>query len=106
MCKTRVLTQKGQTVISHCPECHMLNIWHQNLLLCFTPEQFRSFKNVAIEMAFEERAYPFPDGEERLILCTPHHDINFAFTTDEWEDFKECLEEAVYMQDIYEIINP
>ena len=103
MCQSLILSQKGKTVISHCAECGTLNIWHQNLLLCFSTEQFRAFGAFSVEMDFSERAHPFPDGEDRAILCTPNKDINFAFTQDEWEDFKEAMEEAVYMEQVYQL---
>lgn len=87
MCENRILSQRGQTIISHCQACGMLNIWHQNLLLALTPEQFNSFRKFTEELDFEERSHPFPDGTERAILCTPNRDINFVFTWDEWQDF-------------------
>jgi len=104
MCQTHTLSHKGKTVISQCKECGVLNIWHNNLLLCFSPEQFKSFKNFTAELHTEEHSYAFPDGGERLILCTPNRDINFAFTLNEWEDFNAALEESLYMQEVYQII--
>lgn len=106
MCETRVLSQKGSAVISHCPECDMLNIWHQNLMLAFTADQFNSFRKFTSELDFAERSYPFPDGTERVILCTPNRDINFVFSTDEWDNFHAAMEEAAYMRDIYQMIHP
>ena len=104
MCETRILTQNGATTISHCSECGMINIWHQNLMLCFTPDQFRLFQQFAKEMNFESRCFPFPDGSERLVLCTPHNDINFVFDETEWKGFNAAMIEALYMQEIYQTI--
>lgn len=105
MCNTQVLSQKGKAVISHCPDCGIINLWHQNLLLAFTPDQFNSFRKFTMELDFEERSYPFPDGSERVILCTPNRDINFVFSIDEWDDFHEAMEEAGYMRDISQMVN-
>ena len=101
MCETRILTQKGQSVISHCADCGMINIWHQNLMLCFTPEQFMSFHRFTQEMDFEDRCFPFPDGSDRVVLCTPNRDINFVFTDIEWEDFNASMLEAMYLMEVY-----
>jgi hypothetical protein len=105
MCETKILTQKGPTVISHCPECGMLNIWHQNLLLCFTPSQFISFQRFTNDMGFEDRCFPFPDGSERVVLCTPNRDINFVFTEEEWNDFNAAMIESLYMLEVYSLVN-
>ncbi|TZF83706.1 hypothetical protein FW774_09530 [Pedobacter sp. BS3] len=104
MCQTIVLSSKESVVISQCMDCKMLTIWHQNILLTFTPAQFRAFKSYTAKLNIEESLFPFPDGEERLILHTPYHDIRFTFTLEEWEDFKIALNEAVYMQNIYQMI--
>ena len=104
MCETKILTQKGSTVISHCADCGMLNIWHQNLMLCFTPEQFGQFKVFTRELEFDDRSFPFPDGSERLVLCTPNRDINFVFTETEWDDFNEAMVEASYLIEVYNTI--
>lgn len=52
----------------------------------------------------DESTFPFPDGEDRLILRTPNSDINFCFTGIEWAQFQEALDEAGYMQTIYEMM--
>ena len=104
MCETKILTQQGTTVISHCAECGMLNIWHQNLMLCFTPVQFNSFKHFTNELDFDDRSFPFPDGSERLVLCTPNRDINFVFTEAEWNDFNSAILEASYLLEVYSTI--
>ncbi|GAB3936228.1 DUF6686 family protein [Mucilaginibacter myungsuensis] len=104
MCDTHTLSFKGKTIISQCKECNIINIWHDNLLLCFSPPQFKAFKDFTAELDQAERSYSFPDGEERLILCTPNRDINFAFTMDEWVNFNDAMDEALYMQEVYQLI--
>ncbi|WP_158992584.1 DUF6686 family protein [Mucilaginibacter sp. L196] len=106
MCKTIVLSRKCATVISQCMECKIMNIWLRNLLLNFTPEQFKMFKNFTSGLDVEESMFPFPDGEDRLVLRTPHSDICFTFSLTEWEDFQAAMEEAEYMQGVYTLISP
>jgi hypothetical protein len=106
MCETRILSQKGAAFISQCADCRAVYIWHHNLVLNFTEAQFADFKNFAHDLDFDERALPFPDGEERAVIRTPHNDINFAFTIDEWLTFQAAIDEAVYMMEVYGLISP
>ena len=76
----------------------------RSLLLNFSPEQFRSFKNFTAKLEVEQSLFPFPDGEERLVLRTPHSDICMVFSLDEWEQFQQAMEEAEYMMQIYELV--
>ena len=104
MCQTIVLSRKGSVVISQCMECKILNLWLRNLLLNFTPAQFKMFKEFTSGMDVEESLFPFPDGEERLVLRTPHTDISFTFSMTEWEDFQAAMDEAEYMQGVYDLM--
>jgi hypothetical protein len=105
MCQNIVLSSKGAAVISQCMECKVLNLWHHNLLLSFSPGQFKAFKDFTSRLDEEEYLFPFPDGEERLVLRTPNNDICFTFSTTEWEDFLAAMDEAEYMSDIYQMIH-
>jgi hypothetical protein len=104
MCDAKVLSQKGASVISRCSECRCVFIWNHNLILSFTPEQFMQFKGFAAELDFTGHSLPFPDGQERVVMRTPTNDIQFTFTTDEWEDFRAAMEEAAYMQEVYALM--
>jgi hypothetical protein len=106
MCQSQILSRKGPVVVSQCLECKTLNIWHHNLLLTFTPGQFKAFKDFTAMLDVPDCTFPFPDGEERFVLRTPHIDISFTFSLDEWGDFQAAMEEAEYMQDIYNLLSP
>jgi hypothetical protein len=105
MCREVMLSKKGMVVICQCMECKMITIWHQSILLSFTPEQFKTFKMFIDELDIEQFTIPSPDGESRLLLRTPNPDINFIFTLDQWEDLNVAMEEAEYMQGVYDLIN-
>ena len=85
-------------------ECQKLSLWMRSLLLNFSREQFRSFKNFTTKLEVEHSLFPFPDGEERLVLRTQHSDICMVFTLDEWEQFQQAMEEAEYMMQVYELM--
>lgn len=86
-------------------DCKMITIWHVHVLFYFSPEEFAAFKRFTENLDIEQSLFPFPDGEDRLVLCTPNRDINFTFSLDEWDDFSIALNEATYMQGVYELIN-
>lgn len=105
MCKTRVLATRDQTVISSCVSCGMYYIWHNNLVLNFSSSAFDSFQGLVNGLDFHSSSLPFPDGEERVVLHTPNEDISFAFDEEEFESFKNAIDEAVYMKEVYVLVN-
>jgi len=104
MCETVILSKRGGAVIGQCVECKILTLWLNNLLLNFSPSQFKFFKDFTIRLDIEQSLFPFPDGEERFVLRTPHNDICMTFSTDEWDNFKEAMEEAEYMMQVYDLM--
>jgi len=104
MCDAKVISQKNSVVISRCGECRCIFIWNNNLILSFSPEQFVQFRDFSADMDFEDHSLPFPDGQERVVMRTPVSDIQLAFTPGEWDDFHEAMEEAVYMQEVYTLM--
>ena len=104
MCQHIVLSRCGQTVISQCPDCKTMNIWQHNLLLNFTGYQFLAFKNFTSGLNAAEALFPFPEGEDRFVLRTPNSDICLTFSMDEWDSFLTAMDEAEYMQGVYQLI--
>ncbi|MFD0751544.1 DUF6686 family protein [Mucilaginibacter calamicampi] len=104
MCETVILSKIGATIISQCMDCKILTLWTRTLLLNFSPEQFISFKNFTANLEVDLSLFPFPDGEERLVLRTPHSDICMTFSIDDWDNFQQAMEEARYMMEVYNLI--
>jgi hypothetical protein len=44
MCDAKVLSHIGSAIITRCEECQCIFIWTKNVILSFSPEQFRLFK--------------------------------------------------------------
>ena len=80
MCDLRTLCIKEQAQISHCIHCQTIYIWHNNLLLNLSPQDFRYFKETMNRQAFDDCCMVFPDGEERVIIHAPCKDISFTFS--------------------------
>ncbi|SFO23461.1 hypothetical protein SAMN05428949_4592 [Chitinophaga sp. YR627] len=104
MCDIRPLWNKNKAQISHCANCQTVYIWHNNLILNFTPKDFQLFHETLEHQDFYDCSMMFPDGEERVIVHSPCRDISFTFTLQEWLDMKEAMGEAVLLQQVYDLI--
>jgi len=104
MCETRMLARKGQTHIGDCVHCKTVFLWHGNVLLHFTPDDFVKFSETLDRGAFCDSSMPFPDNRERVIVHTPCYDVSFTFTKPEWEDIRAAVEEALLMQQVYALV--
>lgn len=101
MCKTRILSCKDRTIISQCVDCSEISLWHNNLLLNFSVDDFLDFQQVVNSQCFDDCCIAFPDGEDRIIIRTPDTAICFTFYEEELEWFKQAIEEALHMASIY-----
>ncbi|MBW8688055.1 DUF6686 family protein [Chitinophaga rhizophila] len=104
MCSIRPLCNKNNAHISHCANCQTVYIWHNNLLLNFTPQDFQLFYETMQQQDFYDCSVTFPDGEERIIVHSPCRDISFTFNLQEWLDMKEAMNEAILLQQVYDLI--
>ena len=102
MCEILLLSSKNATTISQCIQCSTIFLWHNNLLLSFTPTEFSSFQQVTSRFTFDEDCVPFPDHLMRLVMQLPEKQIGFAFTYEEWSDLLIVIQEAILMQEVYE----
>jgi hypothetical protein len=82
----------------------MLLVRHHTLLLNFTPEEFTSFRKLLGRLDFDACCAPIADGETLAVIRTPNPDICFAFSFEDWNDLKAAMDEAIYMQEIYELM--
>jgi hypothetical protein len=105
MCSTRTLAHTGDAFISSCADCKTVFIWHRNILLNFSPEDFSSFKRMLDDLDFEDCSFNFLDNISRIIIKTPKPGISFAFTENEWNNFNQAVTEAIYMQQVYDLMS-
>ena len=69
-------------------------------MLTFESKQFLAFKRYVKNDNHTFLA--FPDGEERILIATQHSQVNLIFSEVEWTYFLTALEEAEYMQEVYQ----
>lgn len=105
MCQSTILNTKGNTIISYCPKCQNHYVWQSSFLLSFSLFQFQCFASDIENCKVEKEYVRFPDGTWRTFLETPLQEILLTFTEDEWRDFRNAVQEAYYMREVYDIIN-
>lgn len=105
MCQSTILNTKGNTIISYCPTCQNCFIWQNSFLLTFSSLQFSCFASEIACEKLDKEFFRFPDGNSRTYLETPMKEVLLTFTAYEWMDFKEAIQEAYYMREVFEIIN-
>lgn len=105
MCKPTVISRKGNVSVTQCVNCKMVNIWNKNILLSFSFQQFHAFINATRDLDFDNYLEKSPDGINVVILATPYPDLSLVFKRQEWDDFFAALNEAAYMQQIYQMVH-
>ncbi len=104
MCMTAILTQQGSHTISHCVNCQTLFIYFNQLVLSFKPIQFEVFCDSVNDVSFEHCAVPFPNGEDKVVIRSPHEDIRFAFGIEEWFCLVNLVNEAKLMLQVQQLL--
>ena len=105
MCQSTVLNTKGNTIVSYCPKCQNCFICQNSFLLTFSSFQFEWFASEIAYRKLDNEFVRFPDGNIRTYLETPMKEVLLTFTEYEWMDFKQAIQEAYYMREVFEIIN-
>lgn len=105
MCKKTVIAQREEISITQCANCKVVNIWKPGLLLKFSFKQFDDFAKVARQINFDSYVEYAPDGKEIVILSTPFPDMSLMFTRSELSSFTAAMDEALYMQKVYQLVH-
>lgn len=105
MCKPTVIARKGNITVTQCINCQMVNIWNKNVLISFSFQQFPAFLTATKDLEFDNYLEKSPEGVEIVVLATPYPDLSLIFTRAQWVDFFNVLNEAAYMQQIYQMVH-
>ena len=105
MCKPVELYNSYNLQINQCINCKEVNIWRNEALLKFSTDQFIVFANAIKNINFADFSELSAAGEEVLILATPATDISLIFSQKGWLRFSDGIHQAIYMQNVYELIH-
>lgn len=103
-CKPIVILEGEHFNVAQCAGCKRIGLYYKNLLIGFEPKDFKAFGRSYSKINFNASAVMFPDGFKRIVIDTCHHDIQFNFTGEEFEEFKDMLQQAIIMVEAHQII--
>ncbi|MBD1433998.1 hypothetical protein H8B06_14260 [Sphingobacterium sp. DN00404] len=104
MCHIRTLSQVGETLVTQAACCGVIHIWHNNLILRLGITGLRNFSKFLNGILFEADCVEFPGGEWKVIIDTPSPEIRFALGQNEFSDFRDAMEQALLMHEVYVIM--
>eukprot|EP01133_Synstelium_polycarpum_P011790 gene11790-13750_t len=102
MCKSSLICRQGSVLVTRCPDCKTINIWHKTALIIFSFEEFSEFVQATKGLVFEDYAEYNPEGTQVVVLPSTCLDICLVFTWQQWQDFFFALHQTAYMQQVYE----
>lgn len=63
-------------------------------MIGFAAKDFKRFTKQFLRIQFDDHIMIFPDHTERIIIKTPHPDIQLNLTRDEFAEFYDFLQQA------------
>ncbi|MCV9388644.1 DUF6686 family protein [Reichenbachiella ulvae] len=103
-CKPIILSQGPQYCVSQCEDCQRVGLHYHHLMIGFELREFRQFTKQYLALPLDRHLMLFPDGSERIILNTPHPDIQLNLTRQEFNQLADLLQQARLMLDVRELI--
>lgn len=105
MCETKILTRTTLTEIDYCVKCRSVFLWHNNILMTFSEDEFSTFHRTLGQYSFSDCSMLFSDNVQRISICTPYNNINLVFDLVQWLDLRQAMEEASCMKEIYTLLH-
>ena len=103
-CRPVIVLDGEHFNVSRCAGCGRIGLHYRNLLVGFDPEQFGAFSDSFAKIDFKSSAVKFPNGLAHIIVNTCHQDIQFCFTKEEFEEFRNLLQQALIILDARQIV--
>lgn len=104
-CQPHILSQGPHFSITHCKRCERIGLCYKNLLIGYGHEEFSKFVENYSKIHFDDHAVYFPDESARIIIKTPHKDIQINLDFQEFMELKNALQESTLLLKAYELIN-
>lgn len=103
-CEPHILSQGPHFSITHCKRCERIGLYYKNLLIGYTLKHFSKFVANYSKIEFNDHAVSFPDESARIIIKTPHKDIQINLDFQEFIELKKLLQESRLLLEAYELI--
>lgn len=103
-CDPHILSEGPHFSITNCACCKRIGLYYNNLLIGYTHKNFNKFVENFSKIEFEDHAVCFPDESARIIIKTPHRDVQINLDHNEFEELKCILQESALLLNAYELI--
>lgn len=98
-----IVTSHGS--ITQCKGCQRIGLTYKNLLVGFDRDQFLSFTRFISKVNFERYCISRTVRPPYLIINTYHQDIQLVLRRDEFEEFRDMIQQAGLMLEVLEILD-
>ncbi|WP_139793809.1 DUF6686 family protein [Reichenbachiella faecimaris] len=103
-CDPHILSQGPHFSLTHCDRCQHIGLYYKNLLIGYSRKHFARFVENYSKINFNHHAVYFPDESARIIIKTPHKDIQINLDFQEFTELKNLLQESALLLKAYELI--
>lgn len=103
-CDPHLLSQGTHFSVTHCARCERIGLYYKNLLIGYSHKHFNKFVANYARIEFEDHAVHFPDESARIIIKTPHKDIQINLNYQEFIELRRALHESKLLLEAYELI--
>ncbi|UXP33679.1 hypothetical protein N6H18_06895 [Reichenbachiella agarivorans] len=93
-CKAVALVEGANYCISRCTGCGRFGIYYKNVLIGFSQRDFMNFSKRYCEIEFHDHVMLFPDMVERVLIKTPHPEIQLNLDYHEFEELGDILQQC------------
>ncbi|WP_422361434.1 DUF6686 family protein [Reichenbachiella sp.] len=103
-CDPNILSHGPNFSITNCACCRRIGLYYKNLLIGYTHKNFNKFVENYSKIDFEDHAVYFPDESARIIIKTPHKDIQINLDFQEFTELRGILQESKLLLEVYDLI--
>ncbi len=103
-CKPHFLAQGSYFSVTNCLCCRQIGLYYKNLLIGYSHKDFTKFVTNFANIDFENHSVYFPDDSARIIIKSPHRDIQINLDFQEFTELKDILQESALLLDAYTLI--
>lgn len=103
-CHPHILAQSTHFSITNCVQCKRIGLCYKNLLIGYSHKDFYYFVKNFVKIDFDQHAVYFPDESARIIIKTPHKDIQINLDFREFSELRDVLQESALLLNAYQLI--
>ncbi|MEO9854213.1 MAG: DUF6686 family protein [Reichenbachiella sp.] len=103
-CQPHILAQGLYFNITNCARCKRISLCYKNLMISYSHQEFSHFVKNFVRIDFDRHAFFFPDESTRIIIKSPHQDIQINLDFQEFNELKDALQESILLFSAYQLI--